>query len=59
MAGASWPWPMEMLRNFLLSTVKPSFLPSVSTQTVGSTPGKSTKNMGVARLDSAKVAAMS
>lgn len=40
--------PRETLWKFLLSMVKPSFLPRASTSLRGSTPGLSTKNTGVA-----------
>ena len=50
-AGASWPWPMEMLMKLFFAVVNPNFSPISSIQTVGSTPGKSTKNMGVEAVD--------
>ena len=51
-AGASWPWPMEMLMKLFFAVVNPNFSPISSIQTVGSTPGKSTKKMGVEGEDS-------
>jgi dynein heavy chain len=59
MAGASWPWPMEMFLKRPLSAVRPRRAPSASTAAVGSTPGKSTKKTGAAGDDSACAAAMS
>jgi hypothetical protein len=42
---------MEMLMNLPFASVRPNFLPKVSTIGVGSTPGKSTKKNGVVAVD--------
>jgi len=47
LAGSSCPWPIEILINFPLVMEIPNLAAALSTSGVGSTPGKSTKNIGV------------
>mmetsp|Transcript_10342 Transcript_10342/g.17039 ORF Transcript_10342/g.17039 Transcript_10342/m.17039 type:complete len:314 (+) Transcript_10342:1392-2333(+) len=58
-AGFSCPCPMEIFLKLPASKLMPNCLPSPSTHGVGSTPGNSTKNVGVWLVVSAYVAAMS
>lgn len=58
LALSSCPCPIEMLINLPLVDEISYYLPTFSTSGVGSTPGKSTKKMGVCGEVSWKVSSM-
>lgn len=59
MAYFSWPYPIEILMNDPSAATLPDWRPINSTSGVGSTPGKSTKNVGVWGFISTLVATIS